>query len=151
MCIRDRGSSEAVGNLYLGSYAHATDYDFLEEKKITGVLSALHYCMDLYKGKIAHKIINLDDNKSENITTILPDAIKFVEEGLKTGNVLVHCAAGISRSSSIVIAFLIVSKNMSYDDAFQFVQERRSMIQPNEGFERQLKILSSKRGISQVA
>lgn len=60
--------------------------------------------------------------------------------------ILVHCIAGVSRSVSIVLAYLIRDKGMSYEQAYQCVKSRRSIvspyftqISPNDGFIRQLK------------
>lgn len=53
-------------------------------------------------------------------------------------NVLVHCAAGVSRSASFVIAYLMNRKDMLFPDAIRFVKERRSVIRPNSGFSQQL-------------
>jgi len=58
-----------------------------------------------------------------------------ITEGLTRGGVLVHCAAGVSRSSSNVIAYLMRrKKNMSFNEAFNFVKKRRPVICPNYRF-----------------
>ena len=51
---------------------------------------------------------------------------------------LVHCFAGVSRSSTCVIAYLMQVKKMSFVDAFTFVRSKRSIAFPNIGFQRQL-------------
>eukprot|EP00386_Alphamonas_edax_P005924 GDKI01019306.1.p1 GENE.GDKI01019306.1~~GDKI01019306.1.p1 ORF type:complete len:431 (+),score=124.57 GDKI01019306.1:104-1294(+) len=56
-------------------------------------------------------------------------------------NVLVHCSMGMSRSPSIIIGYLMVRKNMSLNQAIDFVKRKRCYIFPNAGFERQLSIL----------
>lgn len=51
---------------------------------------------------------------------------------------LVHCHAGVSRSSACVIAYLMQSKGLSFQAAFQFASLRRPIIFPNMGFQQQL-------------
>ncbi len=46
----------------------------------------------------------------------------------------IKCGAGVSRSSTIVIAYLIWKKKLSFEEAFNFVKENRSVICPNSGF-----------------
>ena len=53
--------------------------------------------------------------------------------------VLVHCQAGISRSSTVVISYLMRFRDMSYDEALLFVHARRPVISPNSAFVKQLK------------
>jgi protein-tyrosine phosphatase len=52
--------------------------------------------------------------------------------------VLFHCAAGVSRSASFVIAYLMKDQGISYQEAFNFVKSKRSIIRPNSGFVQQL-------------
>jgi len=52
----------------------------------------------------------------------------------KQNSVLVNCAAGISRSSTIVIAYLMKYYNLNLKDAFLYVRERRNKICPNKKF-----------------
>lgn len=54
------------------------------------------------------------------------------------GRVLVHCQAGISRSATICLAYLIQSHRVRLDEAFDFVKQRRGVISPNFGFMGQL-------------
>lgn len=59
----------------------------------------------------------------------------------KNGRILVHCNAGVSRSASICIAYLMQSHRMTFDDAYALVKSKRECIQPNHGFLKQLKEL----------
>lgn len=54
------------------------------------------------------------------------------------GRVLVHCQAGISRSATICLAYLIHTQRVKLDEAFDFVKQRRHVISPNLAFMGQL-------------
>lgn len=61
--------------------------------------------------------------------------MEFIESGKReNGKVLIHCEKGISRSSTITIAYLIWKKKMTQQNAFTLVKKRRSIIDPNFGF-----------------
>ncbi len=51
---------------------------------------------------------------------------------------LVHCAAGVSRSATIVLAYLMKYHHNTLKEAFYFLIEKRPQIWPNEGFLLQL-------------
>ena len=53
---------------------------------------------------------------------------------------MVHCAAGSSRSATIVIAYIMWSKKMPYKEAFEFVKSKRSVVSPNLSFKNQLEL-----------
>jgi len=59
-----------------------------------------------------------------------------VREG--QGKVLVHCEAGISRSATICIAYLMCYKRWTLEFAYDFVKSRRNLIAPNLNFMQQL-------------
>lgn len=76
---------------------------------------------------------------SENLLPHLPDAIAFIKAAIqKGGNVFVHCYAGVSRSASTIIAFLMMEKKMGFIEAANYVRKQRPVIFPNIGFQRQL-------------
>ena len=51
---------------------------------------------------------------------------------------LVHCYAGISRSATIVISYLMKEHGMSLQAATQLTRSKRWFINPNPGFVKQL-------------
>lgn len=71
-----------------------------------------------------------------------PDAGICIREGaaaidrwLSRGErVLCHCAAGVSRSASCVVAYFVLHRGMRFDAALALVQQRRRIVKPNDGF-----------------
>jgi len=85
--------------------------------------------------------VRLSDNFREKITPHLDDTTAFIREALEgdpENKILVHCVMGISRSATVVCAYLIAEKGMNAPAAINFVRERRPIICPNVGFQRQL-------------
>jgi dual specificity phosphatase 12 len=52
--------------------------------------------------------------------------------------VLIHCAAGMSRSVSIAAAYLIAAGGLSAADAVAAIKRARPIADPNKGFMEQL-------------
>lgn len=81
----------------------------------------------------------LRDSPSEDITSILYDVFDYFEDVREQGGrVLVHCSKGVSRSNSLVIAYLMWREKLSFEDAFQHVKAARGVTNPNMGFASQL-------------
>eukprot|EP01067_Filipodium_phascolosomae_P007161 Filipodium_phascolosomae@DN5663_c0_g1_i1.p1 len=69
----------------------------------------------------------------------LGEALHFMHTAINGGGrVLVHCFAGRSRSVSIIVAYLILSKRMTLKQAFETVLAVRPEALPNSGFLLQL-------------
>lgn len=107
---------------------------------ITCVVTLLnHQMMHHVREHEKHLRFSVADAETASLVDIIPMTTAFINKCRKNGGkVLVHCSAGISRSSSIIIAYLIQTKQMSLKDAYLYVKERRSVIGPNIGFMRQL-------------
>ncbi|KAG2385737.1 hypothetical protein C9374_002886 [Naegleria lovaniensis] len=88
---------------------------------------------------IKYMRVAIDDDKNAPISQYFQECFDFIEEAISnSGVVLVHCAAGVSRSSSIVISYVMKKMGVGFLFAFQLVKKRRRMIMPNEGFFKQL-------------
>ena len=89
------------------------------------------------------------DVSSSSLLRHFPATIAFIKEGMSRGGVLVHCHAGVSRSATCVIAYLMQERDMGFDKAFAFASKKRPVIFPNMGFQKQLhefeKLLAVKR------
>ena len=135
--------SEIIPNfLYISSYNATKNMELLEKNKITHIINcAADFCENVFEQdkKFTYLSFYLKDHVLENIECIFYECIKFIENVKeKGGRVLVHCIQGISRSVSIVMAYIIFSKKLSYDKAFNLVQSKREISSPNFGFSIQL-------------
>ncbi|OZJ05327.1 hypothetical protein BZG36_01564 [Bifiguratus adelaidae] len=88
---------------------------------------------------------------SHNQQNIIPDLIAqfaFIDEAIsQKKSVLVHCQLGISRSASLVIAYVMRSKHMTLDEAFDYVKSKSPYIAPNMSLLYQLKDFETLLGI----
>ncbi|KAL4235103.1 Dual specificity protein phosphatase 3 [Mactra antiquata] len=62
------------------------------------------------------------------------EAASFIDDAVNNeGKIYVHCVAGVSRSATIVIAFLMLRRKLPLMDAVKIVREDRGIL-PNDGF-----------------
>ena len=70
----------------------------------------------------------------------------FINQIVDSHNkVLVHCMAGISRSVSMVVYYLMKKHHLNFDDTIDFVKNKRKIANPNISFKLQLKLYHIKR------
>lgn len=129
------------GELFLGSQ-DAVDVEVLTRHNILAVLSVgIESPIDLPETVIAKFIPCLDLPETE-FGPILEQSIEFIRTCISSNRpVLVHCNAGVSRSSSVVMGYLIKECFLPFDEAFRAVKFKRPAVQPNAGFLRFLKML----------
>lgn len=84
--------------------------------------------------------IHIEDNPFAELAAHLPSSVAFIREALRDpeANVLVHCVQGISRSASVVCAFLMAFYGWAPARAVAFVKAKRWIAEPNFGFVAQL-------------
>ncbi|XP_057979488.1 protein-tyrosine-phosphatase MKP1 [Malania oleifera] len=136
----DKECSKVAEHIYLGGDAVARDRDILTQNKITHILNCVGFvCPEYFKADFVYRTLWLQDNPSEDITSILYDVFDYFEDVREQGGrVFVHCCQGVSRSTSLVIAYLMWREGQSFDDAFQYVKAARGIADPNMGFACQL-------------
>ncbi|KJA29843.1 hypothetical protein HYPSUDRAFT_126880 [Hypholoma sublateritium FD-334 SS-4] len=127
--------------LYLGNIMAARSTRSLAENRITHILSV---CTDpipseVPEAGIRHKRIAVEDVDYADLLIHLPAACDFIEQALNSGGVvLVHCVQGLSRSATVVAAYLMRSRRVNTTQALEMVRGARDHIWPNPGFHEQL-------------
>ncbi|KAH7293988.1 hypothetical protein KP509_28G051400 [Ceratopteris richardii] len=127
-------------HIYLGSDAVARDRETLRANGITHVLNCVGFvCPEYFKRELVYKTLWLQDSPCEDITSLLYDVFDYFEDVREqNGRVFVHCCQGVSRSTSLVIAYLMWRERSTFEDAFQDVKASRGITNPNMGFACQL-------------
>ena len=134
--------NEIKDGLWLGDNYAANNVVDLKKKGIKKILTVMNQTGPIYKSEdgFIHKKFELSDFESENIIKYFGECLNFIDGKEK---VLVHCMAGASRSATIIIAYLMWKDKMKYNDALDFVQKKRFIVYPNEGFREQLKLFEN--------
>ena len=139
---------ELIPNLFIGSIGTASNLKVLKETGITHIVCAAQGVKEYYPNKFVYLKLNLLDTENQNIKQYFNEAGEFINKALnEKGKVLVHCHAGISRSSTICLAYIIKYKKIGFDKALKMVREKRSKISPNLGFEKQLREYQKELGV----
>lgn len=102
--------------------------------------NSIHMNMDRHSQSIVYRV-GINDSPDEEMYNLLkvmiPKLIRIYQSHPHY-KFLFHCYAGISRSSTLAIAFIAITNNISVKDAYQFALSRRPIIRPNKGFEEAL-------------
>ncbi|XP_048952218.1 dual specificity protein phosphatase 8 isoform X2 [Canis lupus baileyi] len=149
------GLTRILPHLYLGSQKDVLNKDLMTQNGISYVLNASNSCPKpdfICESRFMR--IPINDNYCEKLLPWLDKSIEFIDKAkLSSCQVIVHCLAGISRSATIAIAYIMKTMGMSSDDAYRFVKDRRPSISPNFNFlgqlleyERSLKLLAALQG-----
>ena len=129
---------QITDTIYLGNFEASRNKKNLKSEGIRKVLSIMDYAPQFgLEDNITQKIIEVIDTPTTNIIQYFGECLHFMEGKEK---VLVHCWSGASRSSTIVIAYVMWKWKLSAEDAMNYVFLKRTGILPNPGFKQQLKL-----------
>lgn len=79
------------------------------------------------------------DTPDQNLTQYFSVCNDFIHAArLRDGNVLIHCLAGMSRSVTVAVAYIMSVTPLNWKDALKVVRTGRSVANPNLGFQTQL-------------
>ena len=128
-------------NIYLGGILPTQDPEFL--KKIDIIIDMVDYHglhTPKYPPRILYYHFPIDDLSNQNIRQYFDKTYKLIDYAVTNNkNIYIHCMAGISRSSTILIAYYMKKYCIPLNQAMKMVSDRRNIIQPNPGFIEQLK------------
>ena len=138
--IENHPASQVTKFLYVGNMKDASDPAVLKRLGIDHVLNVTTTAPSYESATdITYKQLLAADNGYQNLKQYFTEAFEFIDLARQRGGaVLVHCQAGVSRSPTIAVAYLIKNFPMSMVDAYRFVKTRRSIISPNLNFMGQL-------------
>jgi len=135
-------ASSITPRLYLSDLHTARTAGNLERLGITHVVSALE--VDVRKdfgNSVTVMHVPILDSTHVDITPWFDKVVRFIQDALdadEKNKVLVHCFQGISRSTTLVCAYLVATTPMRATEAIAHVQSKRGIAAPNLGFRRQL-------------
>jgi len=154
--LEDRNAVSAVleGKLYITNFRGAESLDELRKIGCTHIAAVGSEFLDNKENAAANQLgikfwnhdITDDEEEQASMAATLKSAAGFIAKALKRRKscVLVHCAAGISRSATVVLGYLVLHQKHSLRDAFARLYASRSIIWPNDGFMRALIELEAK-------
>ncbi|XP_030630722.1 dual specificity protein phosphatase 13-like [Chanos chanos] len=140
---------EVRPGIYIGDMYAAKDKRTLQALNITHVLNAAHGKFNVNTGPSYYRDTNIIyhgveafDMSSFDMSPFFYSAAKFIKSAMSTpgGKVFVHCAMGLSRSSTLVLAYLMIHEDMTLPEAIKAVAQSRNIC-PNPGFLEQLRQL----------
>lgn len=113
--------------LYLGGFV---------DRPPRGTQAVLNLCEteDPYRAK-THVWEPIADAPPAPSIEWLRKQVDWIRAQRKSGqNVYVHCAAGVSRSGMVVVAYEMDERGISRDEALALVREKRPEVRPNPTF-----------------
>ena len=138
--INNNDLTEILPYLYLGTMNQALDEECRKKNDIEYVINITVNCPapdDFPEQKFFR--IPIKDTFSENLLPYFERAFRFLDRARgKNKAVLVHCIAGISRSPTLVIAYIMQLFHINSDKAYKYVKNKRPIIAPNFNFMGQL-------------
>ncbi|CAF4158256.1 unnamed protein product [Rotaria magnacalcarata] len=122
--------------LYHGNIGHAQNIDLLKQLDIQHILNV---CDEELNQEILDHFdvlwINIDDDISADIRKHFEQSNNFLHLNQQKGEkVLVHCKMGISRSSAIILAYLMNYRYKNLYAAYDYLLQCRRVALPNAAF-----------------
>jgi len=134
------------GCIFLGPQQSAGKYKLDALRSASPPVGAIVNCTNAFPNhhegdSITYCRVAINDEAGANILVYLDGTTEFIHHYIEKGiSVLVHCQMGASRSSTVVIAYLMKYRSMSREEAYNHIKERRPQVNPNAGFWRQLQL-----------
>jgi len=146
-CISPICEGICLGSIY------GTAEKYLNKYKVTHVLTVASNCVpDLQLERVKYKLFELPDCPTHVIYTVFKEGLEFMREAiLNKGTVFVHCGRGVSRSATLVIAYLMHYENKMFQEALTLVNKQRRCAYPNIGFQLQLQYFEKSRSFDSTS
>ena len=127
-------------------HLYISDRSALYDNEFMSIIQAVVTVIDIpeeinLKNVDYHLKLYAEDDENFDLKQYFPITFRFIDLHIKNKrNVLVHCRAGVSRSVTVVLNYLMNKYKISVEKALQLVREERPQANPNDGFIKQLKM-----------
>ncbi|XP_023035090.1 protein phosphatase Slingshot isoform X2 [Drosophila willistoni] len=129
---------EVLPGLYVGNYRDSKDHQQLERFKISHII-AIHDSPRRLLPDKHYLCVMASDTPDQNLSQYFSVCNDFIHAArLREGNVLIHCLAGMSRSVTVAVAYIMTATHLNWKEALKVVRAGRAVANPNAGFQSQL-------------
>lgn len=139
-----------IGNgIYLGNRENSENKAHLKDLGVTHILNTAKRAKNAHPDSFKYMHLKLEDTEDQEILPYLEEAFDFIDQATQKekGGILIHCMSGMSRSATILAAYLIQSDHFpnvkDASSSLEYLVERREIVDPNEGFRQQLEDFSA--------
>jgi len=146
--LRESFFSQITPTLYMGARPNRKQVQELKGAGVTHVVSCLvedeRSQMAFLQQDFHHLFLGVQDGMHQDIAETFSPYFDFAAAATASdpkAKLFVHCEVGVSRSATLVIAFLMKTEGMSFFDALCRVRSKRIQVLPNIGFASQLQRL----------
>ncbi|XP_067642740.1 tyrosine-protein phosphatase vhp-1 isoform X2 [Eurosta solidaginis] len=137
------GMNKVLPGLYVGNYRDSKDQQQLGKYQITHII-AIHDSPRRLLPDKHYLCVMAADTPDQNLSQYFSVCNDFIHAArLREGNVLIHCLAGMSRSVTVAVAYIMTATNLSWKEALKVVRAGRAVANPNIGFQTQLQEFES--------
>lgn len=147
-----RDANQVDAHIFIGNSKVAQDGNFIKEQGITNIINCAKELPNFLESNQSLHYLNLglDDStdqlsQEDDLYRVVEVAYRYIFSVLRNNQnakFLIHCHAGISRSASITIYYLMRKEGITYDVALNKLKDIRPIISPNQWFEKQLRDMS---------
>ncbi|XP_034122274.1 dual specificity protein phosphatase 22 isoform X1 [Drosophila guanche] len=132
------GMNKVLPGLYVGNYRDSKDHAQLERFQISHIV-AIHDSPRRLLPDKHYLCVMASDTPDQNLSQYFSVCNDFIHAArLREGNVLIHCLAGMSRSVTVAVAYIMTATHLNWKEALKVVRAGRAVANPNTGFQNQL-------------
>lgn len=144
--------SDIDSKICVGDLASASNCVAMRDNGITHVLCVINGAFALYPNDFEYKVFHIDDDPWVDIGQFFDESNQFIDDALNKPNtkIMIHCQRGVSRSVTLLMAYLLYklnqSKQIQKEDVTDIIhsllidiQKCRPIADPNHGFLSELK------------
>jgi len=145
-------ASEITNRLFVGDLASASNKEAMKEQGITHIIPVFNGAYRIYPNDFEYKFIHINDDAWVDIGKFFDEFVEYIDRIMVQPNtkIMIHCQRGVSRSVTIMLAYMIYKFNQNKQIPLEMVDDtvdtilheikvHRSIAAPNEGFMNALK------------